>query len=148
MIRNLVLVSLFSIALMGCSQDSVESKYSLLDGGSIDLAASPKLVFINYWAVWCAPCRKEIPEFNEFAHEYADQVTVLGVNFDGSQGDVLRAEMAKLGIEFPSLVADPRSIWGLEPVAVLPETLVISTDGKLLHRMIGPQTIEALEALL
>lgn len=148
MIRNLVLVSLFSIALMGCSQDSVESKYSLLDGGSIDLAASPKLVFINYWAVWCAPCRKEIPEFNEFAHEHADQVTVLGVNFDGSQGDVLRAEMAKLGIEFPSLVADPRSIWGLEPVAVLPETLVISTDGKLLHRMIGPQTIEALEALL
>lgn len=148
MIRNLVLVSLFSIALMGCSQDSVESKYSLLDGGSIDLAVSPKLVFINYWAVWCAPCRKEIPEFNEFAHEHADQVTVLGVNFDGSQGDVLRAEMAKLGIEFPSLVADPRSIWGLEPVAVLPETLVISTDGKLLHRMIGPQTIEALEALL
>ena len=148
MIRNLVLVSLFSIALMGCSQDSVESKFSLLDGGSIDLAASPKLVFINYWAVWCAPCRKEIPEFNEFAHEHADQVTVLGVNFDGSQGDVLRAEMAKLGIEFPSLVADPRSIWGLEPVAVLPETLVISTDGKLLHRMIGPQTIEALEALL
>lgn len=148
MTRNLVLVSLFSIALMGCSQDSVESKYSLLDGGSIDLAASPKLVFINYWAVWCAPCRKEIPEFNEFAHEHADQVTVLGVNFDGSQGDVLRAEMAKLGIEFPSLVADPRSIWGLEPVAVLPETLVISTDGKLLHRMIGPQTIEALEALL
>ena len=148
MTRNLVLVSLFSIALMGCSQDSVESKFSLLDGGSIDLAASPKLVFINYWAVWCAPCRKEIPEFNEFAHEHADQVTVLGVNFDGSQGDVLRAEMAKLGIEFPSLVADPRSIWGLEPVAVLPETLVISTDGKLLHRMIGPQTIEALEALL
>ena len=56
--------------------------------------------------------------------------------------------MAKLGIDFPALLADPRSMWGLEPVAVLPETLVISTDGKLLHRMIGPQTIEALEALL
>jgi thiol-disulfide isomerase/thioredoxin len=119
-----------------------------LDGGSIDLAASPKLVFINYWAVWCAPCRKEIPEFNEFAHEHAEQVTVLGVNFDDSQGELLRTEMAKLGIEFSALLADPRSMWGLEPVAVLPETLVISTDGKLLHRMIGPQTIEALEALL
>jgi len=135
------------MALMGCTQDSAESKYELLDGGSIDLAASPKLVFINYWAVWCAPCRKEIPEFNEFAHEHAEQVTVLGVNFDDSQGELLRTEMAKLGIEFPALLADPRSMWGLEPVAVLPETLVISTDGKLLHRMIGPQTIEALEAL-
>jgi hypothetical protein len=43
---------------------------------------------------------------------------------------------------------DPRGIWGLEPVNVLPETLVIGTDGKLLHRMIGPQTAEVLEALL
>ena len=79
MIRKLGLISLISMALMGCTQDSAESRYELLDGGSIDLAASPKLVFINYWAVWCAPCRKEIPEFNEFAHEHAEQVTVLGV---------------------------------------------------------------------
>ena len=148
MIKKLGLISLLFMALTGCTQDSAESKYELLDGGSIDFAASPKLVFINYWAVWCAPCRKEIPEFNEFAHEHAEQVTVLGVNFDDSQGELLRTEMAKLGIEFPALLADPRSMWGLEPVAVLPETLVISTDGKLLHRMIGPQTIEALETLL
>ena len=113
-----------------------------------DVLNSDVPVLVDYWAEWCVPCRKEIPEFNEFAHEHAEQVTVLGVNFDDSQGELLRTEMAKLGIEFPALLADPRSMWGLEPVAVLPETLVISTDGKLLHRMIGPQTIEALEALL
>tara|TARA_B110000046_G_scaffold186035_1_gene231661 strand:- start:9727 stop:10173 length:447 start_codon:yes stop_codon:yes gene_type:complete len=148
MIKKLAFVSLLLCGLMGCAQDSTKYNYALLGGETINLAASPKLVFINYWAVWCAPCRKEIPEFNEFAHQYSDRVTVLGVNFDNSQGDTLRAEMTKLGIEFPALLTDPRDMWNLEPVAVLPETLVIGTDGKLLHRMIGPQTMGALEALL
>jgi hypothetical protein len=39
-------------------------------------------------------------------------------------------------------------MWGLEPVQVLPETLVIGPDGKLLQRLIGPQTLETLESLL
>lgn len=148
MIKKLLLIGILLTGLTSCAQDSSDSEYALLDGESIDLAASPKLVFINYWAIWCAPCRKEIPEFNEFAHLYGDRVTVLGVNFDNSQGDTLRSEMTKLGIEFPALLSDPRGMWNLEPVAVLPETLVIGTDGKLLHRVIGPQTMEALEALL
>jgi thiol-disulfide isomerase/thioredoxin len=144
MIKKLLLISLF---LIGCSADA-PSEYALLDGGSVDLKAPQKLVLINYWAIWCAPCRKEIPEFNKLQADHADQVAIYAVNFDGSQGDVLRSEMAKLGIEFPSLVADPRAIWGLEPVQVLPETLVISPDGKLLQRLIGPQTLETLEGLL
>jgi thiol-disulfide isomerase/thioredoxin len=144
MIKKLLVSSLL---LLGCSGDS-NSQFAIFGGGSIDLQSPQKLVFINYWAVWCAPCRKEIPEFNELAAEHADQVTVLAVNFDGSQGDQLREEMDKLGIEFSSLLADPRARWGLDPVAVLPETLLISKEGKLLKRLIGPQTKATLEALL
>jgi thiol-disulfide isomerase/thioredoxin len=145
MLKKLILISML---LAGCAQDSNQVSYPLFEGDSITFGTSQKLTIINYWAVWCGPCRKEIPEFNQFAKEHADQVVVLAVNFDGSEGDALRAEIAKLGIEFPSLLDDPRGIWGLEPVNVLPETLVIGTDGKLLHRMIGPQTAEVLEGLL
>lgn len=144
MIKKLLLTSLF---LLGCAAER-SSEYAILDGGSVDLQAPKKLVLINYWAIWCAPCRKEIPEFNQLQAEHGDQVSIYAVNFDGSQGDLLRSEMAKLGIEFPSLVVDPRAMWGLEPVQVLPETLVIGPDGELLQRLIGPQTLETLESLL
>ena len=144
MIKKLLLTSLF---LLGCSADR-PSEFATLDGGSVDLQSPQKLVLINYWAVWCAPCRKEIPEFNKLQADHGDKVSIYAVNFDGSQGDLLRSEITKLGIEFPSLLADPMAIWGLEAVQVLPETLVICPEGKLLQRLIGPQTLETLESLL
>ena len=76
--------------------------------------------------------------------EYADQLTVLAVNFDSEQGDKLLAQVEKLGIEFPSLQSDPRAIWSLKPVSVLPETLIIDSEGVLVHCLIGPQTLESL----
>ncbi|MGB2288098.1 MAG: TlpA family protein disulfide reductase [Porticoccaceae bacterium] len=140
-------ILLISLILLGCSAKTAP-QFELLEGGSIDLQSPQKLVLINYWAIWCAPCRKEIPEFNQLLAEQGDNIAVLAVNFDGSQGQQLRDEIAKLGIEFPSLLQDPRTVWGLEPVQVLPETLIIGPDGQLLHRLIGPQTLESLEALL
>jgi len=131
--------------LFGCSSDA---SYPLVQGGILNLANTEKLIVINYWAIWCAPCRKEIPELNELASHYAETVSVVGVNFDGSQGQELLGEIDKLGIEFPSLVGDPRTIWGLEPVTILPETLIVSREGKLLHRLIGPQTLASIEALI
>jgi thiol-disulfide isomerase/thioredoxin len=142
MLKKLFFIGLL---LVGCYSDV---GYPTLDGESIDVASPGKLLVINYWAVWCAPCRKEIPELNELAAHLVDRLTVLGVNFDGSQNDTLRSEISKLGIQFPSFTSDPRVTWGLEPVSVLPETLIISPEGKLLHRLIGPQTLASLEALL
>tara|TARA_B110000438_G_C15338303_1_gene446782 strand:- start:125 stop:553 length:429 start_codon:yes stop_codon:yes gene_type:complete len=142
MLKKLFIIGLL---LVGCSSDN---GYPTLDGTSIDVTAPGKLLVINYWAVWCAPCRKEIPELNELAAHHVDTLDVLGVNFDGSQGETLRSEITKLGIQFPSFIRDPRVTWGLEPVSILPETLIISPDGTLLHRLIGPQTLSSIEALL
>lgn len=130
---------------MSCSGGTA---YPLLEGGTIDVKAPGKVLIINYWATWCAPCRKEIPELNELASHHNEKLMVVGVNFDGSQDELLENEIQKLGIEFSSLIDDPRNVWDLEPVSVLPETLIIGPDGKLLHRLIGPQTLSSIEALL
>jgi thiol-disulfide isomerase/thioredoxin len=148
MIRIIYLVSFL---LLGCDMEpsSVEEKsHRLTNGETINLVSPSKTVIINYWATWCAPCRDEIPELNELAHELSESVLVIGVNFDQVIGEVLSQQMQSLGIEFDNLLHDPRDIWNLDPVSVLPETLIINTKGELIHRLVGPQTKKSLSALV
>jgi len=134
------------VILVGCSGDA---GYRLIDGSSHSFNNSEgKYTLVNYWAEWCQPCRVEVLELNELAAEHADQLTILAVNFDSEQGPELLAQLQKIGIEFPSLVTDPRGEWGLERPQVLPETLIINSDGELVQRLIGPQTLESLMAFI
>lgn len=148
MIRIICIVS-FLLVGCGIGPSSNESKnLKLTNGEIINLTSASKTIIINYWATWCAPCRDEIPELNELAHEYSEIVQVIGVNYDGVVGEVLSEQMQSLGIEFANLLTDPRGIWQLEPITVLPETLIINTKGELIHRLVGPQTKQSLSALI
>jgi thiol-disulfide isomerase/thioredoxin len=133
MIRIICIVS-FLLVGCGIGPSSNESKdQKLTNGEIINLTSASKTIIINYWATWCAPCRDEIPELNELAHEYSE---------------VLSEQMQSLGIKFANLLTDPRGIWQLEPITVLPETLIINTKGELIHRLVGPQTKQSLSALI
>ena len=105
-------------------------------------------LFINYWAIWCAPCRVEIPELNEFAAEHADQVIVYGVNFDDVDPETLLVQAAELGIEFTLLSADPGEALGYARPMMLPTTMVINPEGEIMARLLGPQTLDNLAAAL
>lgn len=100
-------------------------------------------VVINYWAQWCKPCIEEIPQLNSLDRTY-DQVTVLGVNYDGASGAELAQQRQKLGVAFASLEADPAAELGISRPVVLPTTLVLDPAGKLVATLLGPQTLEAL----
>lgn len=101
---------------------------------------------VNYWAVWCTPCREEIPELNTL-HVY-NNVNVLGVNYDGKQGDELQAQADTLGIKFALLANDPSQDLGTSRPQVLPTTLIVAPDGRLLKTLVGPQTAHALMTVL
>jgi thiol-disulfide isomerase/thioredoxin len=105
-------------------------------------AARGDWVFINYWATWCKPCRREIPELNAL-HEMPG-FTVLGVNYDGAVGDALAEEEAALAIAFPTLGEDPARRYAVERPQVLPTTLVINPGGGLEEVLVGPQTVDSL----
>lgn len=100
-------------------------------------------VVINYWAQWCAPCIKEIPELNTLDKNFA-QVTVLGVNYDGATGEELELQRQKLGVLFASLESDPSAQLGIPRPVVLPTTLILDRSGKLTATLLGPQTLESL----
>ena len=103
-------------------------------------------VVINYWAIWCAPCREEIPELNALARR--GQVDVYAINFDDVQGQALLDQAAELDIRFTMLATDPGPALGIQRPTVLPTTLLLSPTGELAVRMLGPQTVESIEAEL
>src|SRR5690606_23947141 len=119
-------------------------------GPAPSLPANPegRPVFVNYWAEWCAPCREEIPELNEFAAANRGRMVLYGVNFDAASGDELRRQELALGIEFPTLEVDPGISLGLPLPMVLPVTRVLDGDGKLITQLAGVQTLATLEEAL
>jgi thiol-disulfide isomerase/thioredoxin len=137
-----LIVAVAVVSLAGCARPELE----LADGSGASWQQwQGQWLIINYWAEWCAPCRKEIPELNELHRDGAEAgVVVLGVNFDGLRGEALTAVMERMGVEFPVLVDDPRERWQQPQPAVLPSTFIVDPDGELLDVLVGPQTYESL----
>ena len=127
---RIALVFLSSLVLLGCSSEPigiVRSQWNV----------------INYWAIWCKPCREEIPELNQLNR--IENVVVLGVNFDGKVGEALAADADELGIAF-DIIGDPASSLNITRPSVLPTTLVLSPEGTLVATLVGPQTAESIMA--
>jgi len=103
-----------------------------------------KWLIVNYWAIWCAPCRREIPELNQLAQQLEGKAEVFAVNFDGRQGQELAKDAQELGIAFTVLASDPAARFNLPRSAALPVTYLIDPQGKLRQTLLGEQTAAGL----
>jgi peroxiredoxin len=95
-----------------------------------------RVVMVNFWATWCAPCRQEMPHLNRLYEKYRGAgFVLLGVNVDE---DVAKAAdvAAKLGVKFPVLLDTEKSVSKLYDVSTMPSTMIIDRDGKVryVHR--------------
>jgi len=132
------------LMLVGCGEDwGVDQHGATVTAQQLD----GQWLLINYWAEWCGPCRTEIPELNAL-DQSRDDVTVLGVNFDGLQGDELVAAAKQLKIDFRVLSVDPAERLGLPRSAVLPVTYIVDVAGEVRESLVGEQTAEGLLARL
>ena len=130
-------------AISGCEQEG--DRLTGIDGQRIDIKG--KVLLVNYWAEWCKPCRKEIPELNHF-DSASDNVRVIGINFDQLPADQTAAQAQKMGIHFPILAEEPAARWDQPRPTVLPTTFIIGRDGKWRKTLVGPQTEASLEAAI
>lgn len=121
----------------GCSQPELSD----VDGNGIRLATlHEKPLIVNYWATWCAPCIKEIPELNHLASSQKDNLTLVGINFDQPTGKEAVSQVQRMKIEFPVLAGNPAVLLGVETPAVLPTTYIFKSGGELHATLVGPQT--------
>ncbi len=99
---------------------------------------------VNIWAQWCKPCWQEMPELNQFyALQGANDIKLLGYNFDQLPQEELTQLKTDMNIQFPVLLSWPE-IWQLPDIKGLPATLIISPDNVLVKVLWGPQTLSSL----
>lgn len=139
-----VLAITASLLLGGCGADyGVDQHGNTVKAEQID----GHWLVLNYWAEWCGPCRTEIPELNTAAKQWSAQgIKVVGVNFDGLQGDDLKQAVQALGIDFTVLAQDPAERYELPRSEALPVTYIIDDKGKVREQLLGEQTLEGLQA--
>ena len=123
-------------------------RIATLDGGAFDLAAQRgKWVVRNWWATWCAPCIREIPDLNELAQR--DDVQVLGLDFEEIEREDLDAFLAEHPIHYAVAPVDVFEPPAAFPVPRgLPLTYVVAPDGVVAQAFIGPVTRAELERVI
>lgn len=109
-----------------------------------------KWVLVNYWATWCPPCREELPELEIFHSNSGGKAVVLGVNMEAIQHAELVAFVEAQFLSFPVLVAGPRPSpqQRLGRVTGLPTSFLISPDGRLVAKEVGPVTAKAIREFI
>ncbi len=127
-----------ALCIIGCqpSPDGYD-----IEGKPFSLSAyRGKWVIVNYWAPWCSPCLKELPELNAFYLSHKDNVVVLGVSFDDLSSQVIQNFAQKNQIDFPLIKQFAKEKWGIDHLSTLPVTLIFSPRHKLIKILNGPQT--------
>ena len=140
--KIITLLSLFII--FGCQKNDIE----VFNGSNTSMEKlQGQWIVVNYWADWCAPCIKEIPELVEFAHENSD-ILVFAYNFDELDAEDLAPIAKKFKVDIPSLISHPREIWGIETPPAVPATFFIDPNGVLVKSFFRPQTKDSLNSIL
>jgi thiol-disulfide isomerase/thioredoxin len=95
-----------------------------------------KVVFVNFWASWCVPCREEMPSMERLYQKYKGQgLVMLAVNYRESQKEA-RAFVEELKLTFPALL-DDGMVSTLYGVFALPATYLVDRQGKSAARVLG-----------
>jgi thiol-disulfide isomerase/thioredoxin len=120
-----------------------------LDGKTFDLSAQRgKWVIVNYWATWCVPCIKEMPDISHFVSTHKN-VTAIGLAYDDSDPADIKAFVTKHPVVYPiAQVTLDKPLKDFDEPRGLPTTWLIGPDGKVAKRFIGPITPQLLSAAI
>jgi len=131
------------------TEEPVDFSLQQLGGGEVSLSDYlGQWVVVNYWATWCTPCLKEIPDLSELHQERSD-LTVLGLAFEDLEDSDFNGFLEDFEISYPILKVDvyqPPEPFGAP--RALPTTIILDQQGRAVKAFLGPVTREAIEGFI
>lgn len=143
--------------LVAAGEKAAGFKLTDLSGDSVSMAnLHGKVVFLNIWATWCAPCREEMPSMEKLYQRLHDNkgFVMLAVSQDTSNRDEVLAYVKKHGYHFDVLLDPQNAVAEAYKVSGVPETFIIDREGRIVAHHAGafdwsqPAISDALEELL
>ena len=110
-----------------------------LDGKIVSLADfRGKVVLLNIWATWCAPCVEEMPSMEKLYRTLKDKgLEILAVSIDETGADAVRPFMIRHRLSFPALTDTSGTIKNLYQTTGVPESFIIDKEGIIAEKVIG-----------
>lgn len=95
-----------------------------------------KIVIVDFWATWCPPCRKGIPDLIEIQNEFKNKVVVIGVSLDIQTKKDVIPFMKEYGINYPIVYGNQQVVMDFGNISAIPTSFIIK-DGKIAAKHIG-----------
>ncbi len=147
--RNTQLVLMLIALFFSSATLAVDFSFTDLEGKSSKLSDyKGKWVLVNFWATWCPPCRKEIPDLSDF-HLESDDAVVIGVNYEpGITDEKLKKFIALYLVSYPITKVNDDIIKVLGEPRGLPTSILIDPQGNITKRLTGMLTQRRLNKII
>jgi peroxiredoxin len=139
-----------ALGIGGMDVPAPDFALATLDGDTVRLAdLKGRVVMVNFWATWCAPCRLEMPGFEDVWRDYRDRgVVILGVSVDRGVRSEVERWVRDRDITYPIAFATGSMVEAYGGANLLPTSVLINREGRIVHRVEGFYAEPALRASL
>ena len=118
-----------------------------LEGGMFTLSSlKDKVIILDFWATWCPPCRKEIPDYIDLYQRYKDKgLEIVGVLLDRAKKSRLKSFIEEMGISYINVLGNNKVTQKYGNIRAIPTTFIIDTNGNIVEKYVGFTSKETFE---
>ena len=122
------------------SSNNQAPNFTLVDTNGKKVSLSDykgKVVILDFWATWCPPCRRGIPDLIDIQKQFKNKIVVLGISLDtDTKGDV-PSFIKNMGINYSVLYASPEVVQAYGNIDAIPTSFIIDKKGKIVNQHVG-----------